>query len=143
MRISDWSSDVCSSDLRLDLFDDRVLAALHQILGLVPIAARLRGLEVPRLESVEIGEDAILVGEAHWPPPKFVIASAAKQSPARSSNAAPATRAGERRVATLRAMTVNGDILPTLSDSRGSKTPSRPASSGRLRARPDRQSVWE
>src|SRR3546814_14761058 len=87
MRISDWSSDVCSSDLRLDLFDDRVLAALHQILGLVPIAARLRGLEVPRLESVEIGEDAILVGEAHWPPPKFVIASAAKQSPARSSNA--------------------------------------------------------
>src|SRR3546814_4199395 len=35
---------------RLDLLDDRVLAALHQILGLIPIAARLRGFEVPRLE---------------------------------------------------------------------------------------------
>src|SRR3546814_11505831 len=40
MRISDWSSDVCSSDL------------------------------VPRLETVDVGEDAILVSE-HGRPPTY------------------------------------------------------------------------
>ena len=35
----------------------------HQLGGLVPIAARLRRLQPRRLEAVEVGEDAVLVGE--------------------------------------------------------------------------------
>src|SRR3546814_12600810 len=46
---------------RLDLLDDRVLAALHQILGIVPIPARLRGFEVPRLKAVEVGDNTVFV----------------------------------------------------------------------------------
>src|SRR6478735_1652578 len=46
---------------RLDVLDDLVLPARHQRLGVVPVAALAGGIEVPRLETVEIGEDAILV----------------------------------------------------------------------------------
>src|SRR3546814_4346413 len=37
MRISDWSSDVCSSDLCVDR--QRQLAAVHQVEDLAPLAA--------------------------------------------------------------------------------------------------------
>ena len=47
----------------LDHLDDRVLAERHQRLGVVPVAARLRRLQAPGLEAVEVGEDAVLVGE--------------------------------------------------------------------------------
>src|SRR3546814_9575537 len=126
MRISDGGSDVCSSDLEAPLqtgrearaaaaaqarrfyfLDVRVLAACHQILGLVPIAARLRGFQGPGLKPIEVGKDAILVVEAHAPHSNVVFASAAKQSPARNSSAALAPMAGDRRVATLLAMTEN------------------------------------
>src|SRR3546814_5614603 len=41
MRISDWSSDVCSSDLRLGLLhaDHRIVVAAHAGIGLVRRAA--------------------------------------------------------------------------------------------------------
>ena len=58
---------------RLDHVDDRVLADGHQFLGIVPVAARLRRLQVRRLEAVDVGEDAVLVlqrrGRAHQPSP--------------------------------------------------------------------------
>src|SRR3546814_2648386 len=54
--MSDWSSDVCSSDLQLP--------------GVVPIAALHRRVDVPRLETVDVGEDAILVSE-HGRPPTY------------------------------------------------------------------------
>src|SRR5258706_655891 len=49
----------------LDDIDDRFRTLLDDRLGTVPLAALLRGLESPVLETVEIGEDAILVGERH------------------------------------------------------------------------------
>ena len=48
---------------RLHLVDDPVAALLDDGLGAVPGAARARALEAPVLETVEIAEDAILVGE--------------------------------------------------------------------------------
>ena len=47
----------------LTIVDDRVLAERHQLLGVVPVAARLRRLQARRLEAVEVGEDAVLVRE--------------------------------------------------------------------------------
>jgi len=41
--------------------DDRVLAERHQRPGVVPIAALLGRLQTPVLETVEIGEDPVLV----------------------------------------------------------------------------------
>ena len=47
----------------LHLVDDPFRAELENLLGAVPIAARLRAFEARVLEAVEIGEDAVLVGE--------------------------------------------------------------------------------
>src|SRR5690606_34085926 len=47
----------------LYLVDNRVLPAGDQRPGVVPIAAHLRCLQPPFLETVEIGEDAVLVSE--------------------------------------------------------------------------------
>ena len=49
----------------LDFVNDPVLTPGDQVLGLVPIAARFGRLQVPGLEPVDIGEDAILVSETH------------------------------------------------------------------------------
>ena len=53
----------------LHLLDDRVLPTLQQRLGVIPVAPRHRGLQAPRLIAVEVGEDAVLVSEAHASPP--------------------------------------------------------------------------
>ena len=47
----------------LHLVDDPIAAHLQEELGSVPGAALLRGLEPRRVKAVEIGEDAILIGE--------------------------------------------------------------------------------
>ena len=47
----------------LHLVDDPVAAHLEQELGAVPGAALLRGLQARRVQAVEVGEDAILIGE--------------------------------------------------------------------------------
>jgi hypothetical protein len=54
---------------RLHHVDDRVLAERHQILGVVPIAAHDSRVDIPRLETVDVGKDAVLIGEhqAHSP----------------------------------------------------------------------------
>src|SRR3546814_20658850 len=50
MRISDWSSDVCSSDLRFDLFGFSMLA-----LGLAALQLMLdRGAHLDWFDSIEI-----------------------------------------------------------------------------------------
>src|SRR3546814_5797427 len=54
MRISDWSSDVCSSDLALNLRR----AALAQIQGGHRSAQRGRGLEVEEVRPYAVGDDA-------------------------------------------------------------------------------------
>src|SRR3546814_633090 len=48
---------------RFDRLDDLVLADSHQRLGIIPVPALLRRLQVPGLEPVDVGEDAVLVGE--------------------------------------------------------------------------------
>ncbi len=45
--------------------DQPIGANAHQILGVGPIAACARSFKVPRLEAIEVGEDAILVGQHH------------------------------------------------------------------------------
>ena len=47
----------------LHLGDDPVLAFVDEALGIVPGAALARAFEAPVAEAVEIGEDAVLVGE--------------------------------------------------------------------------------
>src|SRR5690606_16953779 len=55
----------------LDLLDDRVLADLHQLLGLVPVTTRLRGLQAPVLVAVAVGKDAVLVAKHQPNPPDW------------------------------------------------------------------------
>src|SRR3546814_5345946 len=56
MRISDWSSDVCSSDLdRLDP-DGGALLVLHPVLIVVEAAVALRQAEAARVLVREAGE---------------------------------------------------------------------------------------
>ena len=48
---------------------------VEQRLGIVPIAALARRLQVPRLKAVDVGEDAVLVGEHQRRPPHRVLAN--------------------------------------------------------------------
>src|SRR3546814_12893141 len=52
MRISDWSSDVCSSDLHLDVISGELLARAGGGLGLTAIATPLAGI----LAFVDVGD---------------------------------------------------------------------------------------
>src|SRR3546814_16616670 len=55
MRISDWSSDVCSSDLRVFSDDPLPLAALRSVDGQVKLAVerlRVAGLELTEVQAV-------------------------------------------------------------------------------------------
>src|SRR3546814_5650652 len=84
MRISDWSSDVCSSDLPTLIAENRFREDLYYRLNVVPIhlpALRERSDDVPLLARhflelaaneglprKTLGEDAIrLLVEYHWP----------------------------------------------------------------------------
>src|SRR5690606_34645845 len=56
----------------LDLVDDPVAAPEQQLLGAVPVAALAGGVQLPALEAVEVGENAVLVLQ-HQPWPSWVI----------------------------------------------------------------------
>src|SRR3546814_13856041 len=63
MRISDWSSDVCSSDLLAS-------ARLAQLDRLIPLEQRQRGLAMlPAMEKNETRERLAAVSAAAPPPP--------------------------------------------------------------------------
>src|SRR3546814_6115817 len=81
MRISDWSSDVCSSDLSLDLFggggvaearekpsDSRVICTV----GLFQDIGRLRldriDLRVQRSEERRVGKECVSTCRSRWSP---------------------------------------------------------------------------
>ena len=49
----------------LHVVDDRILPLGEQRFGIVPVATRLRGLQAPVLKPVEVGENAVLIGQAH------------------------------------------------------------------------------
>src|SRR3546814_3754941 len=70
MRISDWSSDVCSSDLNLILADQRIFAVLQHILL----------LERPR---AGVGDGKALVGDRR-DDPSLIILLALTQARARA-----------------------------------------------------------
>src|SRR3546814_13568853 len=93
------STTLFRSARRLDRVDDRVGADLEQLPGVVPIAALHRRVDVPRLETVDVGEDAILVSE-HGRPPTYSCSHAelvsASTSP-QSMNSHEARRSEERR----------------------------------------------
>src|SRR3546814_16437644 len=58
MRISDWSSDVCSSDLGLDQVEEDVLHVLADVAGLREggrVRDRERDVEHPREGAGELG----------------------------------------------------------------------------------------
>src|SRR3546814_1062838 len=68
MRISDWSSDVCSSDLRIDLLVDATHPFAARITDNAEAACRLSGtprllVERPPWQAVA-GDDWILVPDA-------------------------------------------------------------------------------
>src|SRR3546814_15752351 len=65
MRISDWSSDVCSSDLEGGALDPHIFAAVHRFLD--PGAERLAGAAVRirgkgDLEIIFVDDLAMLLG---------------------------------------------------------------------------------
>src|SRR3546814_19033374 len=59
MRISDWSSDVCSSDLH----DDLLAAELQKGFRVVPDAPLPRPRQPPVVPAVEIREDPVFVAQ--------------------------------------------------------------------------------
>ena len=52
----------------LDLLDQRIAAPREQLPGAVPVAAPSRSGEPPVVLPVEVGEDAVLIGESHQAP---------------------------------------------------------------------------
>src|SRR3546814_19721172 len=84
MRISDWSSDVCSSDLHLraslsdscevEVLADRALLALQgpqaeAVLGrLDPKAAEMRFMDVARWEERRVGTECVSTCRSRWWP---------------------------------------------------------------------------
>src|SRR5690606_23604331 len=64
----------------LDLLDDRVRATLKERLGVVPVAALHRGVDVPALIAVEVGEDAVFILQ-HFPPLTLCSSTSANMSP--------------------------------------------------------------
>src|SRR3546814_10803750 len=70
MRISDWSSDVCSSDLRLDLAGPIRLAAPMsfgiKVLG-VPLAAFMKR-HPARSEERRVGKECVSTCRSRWSP---------------------------------------------------------------------------
>src|SRR3546814_1288739 len=71
MRISDWSSDVCSSDLRVCLCrcGAAVGAALHRsapVGRIDPCPARMRG--GPRSEERRVGKECVSTCRSRWSP---------------------------------------------------------------------------
>src|SRR3546814_13508410 len=54
MRISDWSSDVCSSDLASDFFDDTVADgnSVMRLLHYPPVAAPAKGIRAEAHEDI-------------------------------------------------------------------------------------------
>src|SRR5690349_5506509 len=49
----------------LDDIDDRFRALFQNGFGAIPLAAFLRRLEAPILETVEVRKDAVFIGKAH------------------------------------------------------------------------------
>src|SRR3546814_1384021 len=81
MRISDWSSDVCSSDLRLDLGIgrhgiDALLAAgaeqlqrgIHMQLRGVEFRDRRAAHQVARSEERRVGKECVSTCRSRWSP---------------------------------------------------------------------------
>ena len=62
----------------LDLVDDGVAPLVEDRLGVVPCAARLRALEPPIMQAIEISEDAVLVLQHHS---RLVVLSSCDLSP--------------------------------------------------------------
>src|SRR3546814_20520833 len=75
MRISDWSSDVCSSDLHLRTLDELALALLAGVgLGhdVDRRAGELRG-ETNILAAAADGEAELIVGNNHFDPVLLLV----------------------------------------------------------------------
>src|SRR3546814_7859338 len=80
MRISDWSSDVCSSDLALLLEPGRGdvsglflvhvggLVPLRQVLGLQLGAERVQGVDELRSEERRVGKECVSTCRSRWSP---------------------------------------------------------------------------
>src|SRR3546814_17731218 len=80
MRISDWSSDVCSSDLRCDPFVrrmDRTAARPHRVddrnparCDIVAVAHASRGVpaDLERSEERRVGKECVSTCRSRWSP---------------------------------------------------------------------------
>src|SRR3546814_1354945 len=62
MRISDWSSDVCSSDLSLDLFEQEPRLDQARAIGAL-LAERLE-----RSEERRVGKECVSTCRSRWSP---------------------------------------------------------------------------
>src|SRR3546814_6476876 len=80
MRISDWSSDVCSSDLLDGIWTNREATGLREVprrllvLGAGPVgvemaqAIRRLGSEVARSEERRVGKECVSTCRSRWSP---------------------------------------------------------------------------
>src|SRR3546814_663474 len=59
MRISDWSSDVCSSDLADDLYADGVANVDHLIRVIDPLVAKIRDVQ-QAINAAQVNKGAII-----------------------------------------------------------------------------------
>src|SRR3546814_8719090 len=63
MRISDWSSDVCSSDLALP-----VIAVSRDAAALAAVRQRHAGADLTRSEERRVGKECVSTCRSRWSP---------------------------------------------------------------------------
>src|SRR3546814_1676530 len=74
MRISDWSSDVCSSDLESELRELRVVELARVLAGpwcgqlLADLGAEVVKVERPRSEERRVGKECVSTCRSRWSP---------------------------------------------------------------------------
>src|SRR3546814_2235094 len=65
MRISDWSSDVCSSDLLLAIAEERFHLRRHHAVGAADVDQQCR---VERSEERRVGKECVSTCRSRWSP---------------------------------------------------------------------------
>ena len=120
----------------LHLVDDGIVSAPDERLRIVPIAALLGSLQVPRLKAVEIGKDPVPISEHQSPPPNMNSAATTRIARRAIVFTAPFSNFHASTTASKATMIVTIDrFMPIRPCNRGFRSSSRSVSSARLQAR--------
>src|SRR3546814_10382254 len=68
MRISDWSSDVCSSDLQSDNKDARILGMADVSVNAVSHHLAFGAIDLIRSEERRVGKECVSTCRSRWSP---------------------------------------------------------------------------